>query len=238
VNSGTGAVVQRLDDDSWGRVIADTNPGFQPFGYAGGLYDRDTELVRFGARNYDPETGRWTTKDPIGFNGGLILYGYVTNYPVNSIDANGLMPEQIADVLFAVRLALRTLGYPIDIGYAYDENFATINDATFFEKCNRNKNWEEKPSTHSDKTHETSIPGLPGYSFKIYLDDKTRGNVIAVVHPTDGIFSNHTLDAIYFHLGYPVNANTSHLFIQEYGIALVDNETSCRIPKGDLICRK
>jgi len=35
-----------------------TSTGFQPFGFAGGLYDRDTNLVRFGARDYDPETGR------------------------------------------------------------------------------------------------------------------------------------------------------------------------------------
>ena len=35
------------------------------FGFAGGIYDPDTELVRFGARDYDPRVGRWTTKDPI-----------------------------------------------------------------------------------------------------------------------------------------------------------------------------
>jgi RHS repeat-associated protein len=69
VNTATGAVVQRLDYDEWGRVTGETNAGFQPFGYAGGLYDRDTGLVRFGARDYDPETGRWTAKDPIGFGG-------------------------------------------------------------------------------------------------------------------------------------------------------------------------
>jgi RHS repeat-associated protein len=46
----------------------DSNPGFQPFGFADGLYDRDTDLVRFGARDYDLETSRWTAKDPIGFS--------------------------------------------------------------------------------------------------------------------------------------------------------------------------
>jgi RHS repeat-associated protein len=67
------------------------SPGLQPFGYAGGLYDRDTGLVRFGARDYDPETGRWTAKDPIGFAGGdTNLYGYVANDPVNWVDPLGL----------------------------------------------------------------------------------------------------------------------------------------------------
>ena len=65
--------------------------GFQPFGFAGGLYDSDTRLTRFGARDYDAEVGRWTVKDPIRFSGGLYgLYGYVGNDPVNSADLTGL----------------------------------------------------------------------------------------------------------------------------------------------------
>ena len=59
-----------MDYDSFGNVLQDTQPGFQPFGFAGGLYDPDTKLVRFGARDYDPRTGRWTAKDPILFAGG------------------------------------------------------------------------------------------------------------------------------------------------------------------------
>lgn len=52
----------------------------------------DTGLVRFGYRDYDPETGRWTARDPIGFAGGdTNLYGYVLGDPVNFIDPDGLM---------------------------------------------------------------------------------------------------------------------------------------------------
>ena len=96
INTSSGAVVQRMDYDVWGKVIADTNPGFQPFGFAGGVYDQHTGLVRFGARDYDPGTGRWTAKDPIGF-GGLEpnLYDYTTNDPINHIDAIGLTREDI-----------------------------------------------------------------------------------------------------------------------------------------------
>ena len=79
--------------DPYGKVIKDTNPGFQPFGFAGGLYDHQTGLVRFGARDYDAETGRWTTKDPIGFDGGSAnLYTYALNNPVNFIDTEGETP--------------------------------------------------------------------------------------------------------------------------------------------------
>jgi YD repeat-containing protein len=60
VDVSSGAIAQRIDYDEFGQVTLDTNPGFQPFGFAGGIYDTDTQLVRFGARDYDPETGRWT----------------------------------------------------------------------------------------------------------------------------------------------------------------------------------
>ncbi|MCZ7625927.1 MAG: RHS repeat-associated core domain-containing protein [Candidatus Methylomirabilis sp.] len=70
VNTADGSIAQQLDYDEFGNVLTDTHPGFQPFGFAGGLYDPDTGLVRFGARDYDAGTGRWTAKDPIRFKGG------------------------------------------------------------------------------------------------------------------------------------------------------------------------
>ncbi len=80
-----------MDYDEFGNVITDTNPGLQPIEFAGGIDDRDTGLVSFGARDYDPETGRWTAKDPIRFAGGdPNLYGYVLNDPVNLVDPLGL----------------------------------------------------------------------------------------------------------------------------------------------------
>lgn len=91
VDSTTGAIAQRLDYDAWGRVILDTNPGFQPFGFAGGLYDTATGLLRFGARDYDPAVGRWTARDPVLFSGGdTNLYGYVLSDPINITDVQGL----------------------------------------------------------------------------------------------------------------------------------------------------
>lgn len=92
VADASGNIVKQIEYDSFGYVINDTNPGFAvPFGFAGGLYDKNTGLVRFGYRDYDPDTGRWTAKDPIGFAGGdSDLYGYCLNDPINFVDPYGL----------------------------------------------------------------------------------------------------------------------------------------------------
>jgi len=93
IDTANGAVTQRVDYDEFGNITNDTNPGFQPFGFAGGIYDQHTGLTRFGARDYDPLIGRWTAKDPIRFRGGdSNLYGYVLGDPVNLIDPEGTLP--------------------------------------------------------------------------------------------------------------------------------------------------
>ncbi|WP_374079019.1 RHS repeat domain-containing protein [Bdellovibrio bacteriovorus] len=91
VKMSDGSIAQRMDHDEFGRVTVNTNPDTTPFGFAGGLYDHQTSLVRFGARDYDPEVGRWTAKDPILFKGGdSNLFGYVANDAINWIDPTGL----------------------------------------------------------------------------------------------------------------------------------------------------
>lgn len=96
VNATNGVVAQALEYDDFGNVTRDSAPGFQPFGFAGGLYDTDTGLVRFGARDYDPTVGRWTSKDPIGFNGQQgNLYAYVGGDPINGGDHTGLFGDFI-----------------------------------------------------------------------------------------------------------------------------------------------
>jgi RHS repeat-associated protein len=105
VADSAGNVVKKINFDAFGNIIEDSNPAFMvPFGFAGGLHDRDTGLVRFGYRDYDPDIGRWTAKDPIFFAGGdTDLYGYVLNDPINLVDQDGLLWEGITRVVTMVK---------------------------------------------------------------------------------------------------------------------------------------
>jgi RHS repeat-associated protein len=92
IDTVNGNVVQRIDYDEFGNVVLDTNPSFQPFGFAGGIEDQQVGLTRFGARDYDPHTGRWASKDPVRFSGrDTNLYAYALSDPINFTDPTGLI---------------------------------------------------------------------------------------------------------------------------------------------------
>jgi RHS repeat-associated protein len=91
VDAATGEVAQRLSYDAFGQVLEDTSPGFQPLGFLGAIADPQTGLVSLGAREYDPQTARFLSPDPILETGSrLNLYGYAKGDPVNAYDRNGL----------------------------------------------------------------------------------------------------------------------------------------------------
>jgi RHS repeat-associated protein len=113
-----GTVVKRVDYDTFGNILADSNPALKvPFGFAGGLHDRDTGLVRFGVRDYDPQIGRWTAKDPIGFAGGTVdLFSYCYNDPINFVDPSGLVTAE--SIFWVIGWGIALLE-PTPLGEAY-----------------------------------------------------------------------------------------------------------------------
>ena len=127
IKTTDGTIAQKIEYDEFGRVLSDSQPGFQPFGFAGGLYDPDTGLVRFGLRDYDAEVGRWITKDPAGLVGGMNLYVYANNNPMNFIDATGLLAG--AAVGFQVAQAARALG---PVGAAFAAGYAIGTGINYF----------------------------------------------------------------------------------------------------------
>ncbi len=96
VDATSGAVVQRMDYDAWGALTVDTAPAWQSLGYVSGIQDRETGLVRFGARDYDAGVGRWTAKEPRIVARATGAYTYSASDPVNFEDPDGRIIVQVA----------------------------------------------------------------------------------------------------------------------------------------------
>ena len=90
VDSGTPVVAQQITYDPWGvPTFVFGGETVQPVGYAGAIWLSHAGFWHMGARDYDPAIGRWTSKDPIRFGGGMNLYEYAGGDPVNYLDVDG-----------------------------------------------------------------------------------------------------------------------------------------------------
>jgi RHS repeat-associated protein len=84
-------VVTSYRYDPFGVLLAKAGTLDQPFRFSTKRYDEQTGLYYYGYRFYNPTLGRWLTRDPLGELGGINLYGFVGNNPVNWIDPYGLI---------------------------------------------------------------------------------------------------------------------------------------------------
>ncbi len=101
VTDESGSIVESYRFDAWGRVLGVYDGNGTPleesaignhYLWQGRWYSWETGLYYFRARWYDPVTGRWLSKDPIGISGGLNQYVFCYNNPVNLADPLGDKP--------------------------------------------------------------------------------------------------------------------------------------------------
>lgn len=78
--------------DPWGKATESGSGAVSDFTYTGHHFDRPSGLALAWWRGFDPDLGRWMSKDPIGLRGGFNLYGYVRNEPVRLTDPTGETP--------------------------------------------------------------------------------------------------------------------------------------------------
>ncbi|MET0650389.1 MAG: RHS repeat-associated core domain-containing protein [Pyrinomonadaceae bacterium] len=92
VNAGSGALSASYDYDPFGQTLRATGDyaAQNPLRFSGKYLDAETGLLYYGYRYYNPQTGRWLSRDPSGEMGGLNLYGFIQNDGVNSVDFLGL----------------------------------------------------------------------------------------------------------------------------------------------------
>lgn len=102
MTDATGNVVSKYAYTPFGKLAGMQETVSNPFRYVGklGVVDNENGLLYMRMRYYDPEVGRFITKDPIGFAGDINLYRYAGDNPVNWVDPYGLhVIGLIADLL-------------------------------------------------------------------------------------------------------------------------------------------
>jgi RHS repeat-associated protein len=101
-----GMLKQSQDYDAFGNVVLNhtdpagplaTGQGELYYGFSTKPEDKESGLLYYGFRYYQPETGRWLSRDPIGERGGVNLYGFVKNNGVSRIDYLGLFLDDFFD---------------------------------------------------------------------------------------------------------------------------------------------
>ncbi len=113
ITDQSGNVVSRFDYDPYGRATQ-TAGTFKPtFGFANyqGIWTEGLWATKF--RFYDPNSGRWLSRDPIGEKGGINFFSYVFNRPINDTDPSGLIVPLLAGAVGAV------VGAALGAGFAY-----------------------------------------------------------------------------------------------------------------------
>lgn len=94
ITDKSGAVIWAADYDAYGKAITRTTVDAAKaitsnLRYPGQYWDAETGLHYNDRRYYDPETGRYLSSDPIGFEGGINLYAYAAAAPGRYIDPTG-----------------------------------------------------------------------------------------------------------------------------------------------------
>ncbi|MCD4780544.1 MAG: RHS repeat-associated core domain-containing protein [Candidatus Omnitrophica bacterium] len=92
LNSSTGAIEAHYEYDPYGNSVLESGAlaSSNPYRFSTKYFDSEYGLYYYGYRYLDPETGRWLNRDPIEENGGLNLYSFALNEPINIFDLLGM----------------------------------------------------------------------------------------------------------------------------------------------------
>ncbi len=105
-------VVTSYRYDEFGKPIKKAGSLDQPYRFSTKQYDEPTGLSIYPFRFYNPAIGKWMTRDPLGEAGGINLYNFTSNNPVNIVDPLGLFAPAIPYAAYGIGLlSAATIAY-------------------------------------------------------------------------------------------------------------------------------
>lgn len=122
ITDSSGSLIENYTYDPYGNAtvfdqtgtVIPAEAGIQnPYMFTGRRFDSESGIYYYRARQYDPTIGRFLQRDPIGLAGGLNLYAYVENNPINMFDPFGLRGTFSENYQFAINANKRVLNYTI-----------------------------------------------------------------------------------------------------------------------------
>jgi RHS repeat-associated protein len=148
LTDATGTIRARYDYDPYGNVTKLSGNLDTDFAYTGHYYHAASGLHLAPYRGYNPRLGRWLSRDPIEEEGGLNLYGYVLNDPVNVLDPLGLAGVNLfptSDSIYAKAEALPCVirGYFTVAGHGSQLGMVGVDLKTLEEKIRKAPGYKE-----------------------------------------------------------------------------------------------
>jgi len=139
LSNDTGGIAETYAYSPYGKVNQASSVE-NPYLFTGRRYDTETGLSYYRARYYDAEPGRFLQVDPIGYVGGINLYGYCLNDPVNLVDPYGYWG---LPVFTPTRFFIRELHWRRNMANNDYEN-----------EADANANWGDPLPTWQSTTHQ------------------------------------------------------------------------------------
>lgn len=114
LTNASGTKVASYAYDPYGRQTSAEPSVANPWRFAGGYHDTQTDLTKFGTRYYDPAVGRWTQQDPVAGSiadpATMNRYVYVGGDPVNRVDPSGYIHTSLECIALNGGSAISALG--------------------------------------------------------------------------------------------------------------------------------
>jgi len=130
VAAADSAVTAQYEYSPFGETLTVTGDqaSSNPFRFSSKYTDDETGLLYYGCRYYNPPTGRWLSRDPIGEKGALNLYDFLKNRPVGRFDPLGLRDysvHMIATATWLIEFEETSVGIIAWADQGVDDNSAT-----------------------------------------------------------------------------------------------------------------